>query len=62
MIVKRDDEASASSTLDLLEMQDVQFSLNQKILKNFYSFIKILHLTDEQIFSLTRFRRLKELL
>ena len=51
-----------SSTLDLLEMQDVQFSLNQKILKKFYSFIKILHLTDEQISSLTRFRRLKKLL
>ncbi len=62
VIVKRDDETSASSTLDLLEMQDVQFSLNQKILKNFYSFIKILHLTDEQIFSLTRFWRLKKLL
>ena len=62
VIVKRDDEASASSTLDLLEMQDVQFSLNQKILKNFYSFIKVLHLADEQIFSLTRFRRLKKLL
>ncbi len=62
VIIKRDDETSASSTLDLLEMQDVQFSLNQKILKNFYSFIKVLHLTDEQIFSLTRFRRLKKLL
>ncbi len=62
VIIKCNDETSASSTLDLLEMQDVQFSLNQKILKNFYSFIKILHLTDEQIFSLTRFWWLKKLL
>ncbi len=62
VIIKHNDETSASSTLDLLEMQDVQFSLNQKILKKFYSFIKILHLTDEQISSLTRFRRLKKLL
>ncbi len=62
VIVKRDDEASASSTHNLLEMQDMQFSLNQKILKDFYSFIKILYLTDEQIFSLTRFQRLKKLL
>ncbi len=62
VIIKRDDETSASSTHDLLEMQDVQFSLNQKILKDFYSFIKILHLTDEQIFLLTRFRQLKKLL
>ena len=62
VIVKRDGEASASSTHDLLEMQDMQFSLNQKVLKDFYSFIKILHLADEQISSLTRFRRLKKLL
>ncbi len=62
VIVKRSDETSDSSTHDLLEMQDVQFSLNQKILKDFYSFIKILHLTDEQILLLTRFRRLKKLL
>ncbi len=62
VIVKRDGETSASPTLDLLEMQDVQFSLDQKVLKNFYSSIKILHLADEQIFSLARFRRLKKLL
>jgi len=55
VIVKRDGETSASPTLDLLEMQDVQFSLDQKVLKNFYSSIKILHLADEQIFSLARF-------
>ena len=70
IIVKRDDERNLSFTLNLLEMQDVQVSLNQKILKSFFSFIKIFYLTDEQkisltdeqIFSQTRFRRLKELL
>ncbi len=62
VIVKRGGEASASPTLDLLEMQDVQFSLDQKVLKNFYSSIKVLHLADEQISPLARFRRLKELL
>lgn len=62
VIVKRDDEVSSSSTYDFLEMKDSQFSLQQKILRNFYSFITVLHLTDEQIFSLARFRRLQELL
>ncbi len=62
VIVKRDDEVSSSSTYDLLEMKDSQFSLQQKILRNFYSFITVLHLTDEQIFSLARFWRLQELL
>ncbi len=62
VIVKQDDEVSSSSTYDLLEMKDSQFSLQQKILRNFYSFITVLHLTDEQIFSLARFRRLQELL
>jgi hypothetical protein len=62
VIVKRGGEASASPTHDLLEMQDVQFSLDQKVLKDFYSSIKVLHLADEQISPLARFRRLKELL
>jgi len=62
VIVKRGDEASASPTHDLLDMQDVQFSLDQKVLKDFYSSIKVLHLADEQISPLARFRRLKELL
>ena len=62
VIVKWNDEVSSSSTYNLLEMKDSQFSLQQKILRNFYSFITVLHLTDEQIFSLARFRRLQELL
>ncbi len=62
VIVKRGGGASASPTHDLLEMQDVQFSLDQKVLKDSYSSIKVLHLADEQISPLARFRRLKELL
>ena len=62
VIVRQGHEASASPTHDLLEMQDVQWSLDQKVLKDFYSSIKVLHLADEQISPLARFRRLKELL
>ncbi len=62
VIVKWNDEVSSSSTYNLLEMKDSQFSLQQKILRNFYSFITVLHLIHEQIFSLARFRRLQELL
>ncbi len=62
VIVKRGDEASPSPTYDLLEMEDSQSSLQQKVLRNFYSSITVLHLADEQISSLARFRRLQELL
>ncbi len=62
VIVKRGGEASVSPTHDVLEMQDIQVSLDQKVLKDFYSSIKVLHLADEQISPLARFRRLKELL
>ena len=62
IIVKHSDEVSASSIYDLLKMQNIQFILNQEVLKNFYSFIKILSLADEQIFLLTHFWQLKKLL
>lgn len=62
VIVKRGGEASASPTHDLLEMQDILCNLDQKVLKSFYSSIKVLHLAGEQISPLARFRRLKELL
>lgn len=62
VIVKRGEEASPSPTYDFLEMQDLRFSLNRKVLKKFYSSITVLHLADEQISPLARFRRLKELL
>ncbi len=62
VIVKWDDEVSSSCKYDFLEMKDSQFSLQQKILRNFYSFITVLHLSDEQIFLLAHFQRLQELL
>ena len=62
VIVKRGAGPSASPTHDLLEIQDVKFSLDQKALKDSYSSIKVLHLADQQISPLARFRRLKELL
>ena len=62
VIVRYSSNVSASPTLDLLEMQDIQSGLDQKVLKDFYSSIKILYLADEQISPLARFRRLKELL
>ena len=62
VIVKWDDEVSSSCTYDFLEMKDSQFSLQQKILRNFYSFLTVLHLSDEQIFLLAHFQRLQELL
>ena len=55
VIVKWDDKVSSSCTYNFLEMKDSQFSLQQKILRNFYSFITVLHLSDEQIFLLAHF-------
>lgn len=62
VIVKRDNEVNPSSTYNFLKIENSQSSLQQKVLRNFYSFITILHLTNEQIFLLVRFRRLQELL
>ena len=62
VVVRRGDEASPSPSYDLLKMQDFQFSLNRKVLRNFYSSVTVLHLADEQMSPLARFRRLKELL
>lgn len=62
VVVQRGLEASASPTYDLLELEEVRLSLDTRVLRKFYSTIKILHLADEQISPLARFRRLKELL
>ena len=62
VIVKRSDGAGASPTYDLLEMQDIQMSLDHSVLRESFSSIKVLSLADEQISPLARFRRLKELL
>ena len=62
VIVKCDSEFHVSSTFISFETRNVQFTLNQKILKNFYSSIAVFHLIDEKISPLARFRPLKELL
>ena len=62
MIMKHDSEVSVSLTHDLFAMQDVQFNLDQKILKNFYLFIKVLYLANKQISLLVCYWWLKELL
>ena len=62
MIVTRGGGASGSPTYDLLDLHEVQLSLDLKVLKDFYSSIKVLQLANEQISPLARFRRLKELL
>jgi len=62
IIIKRGAMESNSPTHDLLEMQDVRFSLDKKKLRQSFSTIKVLHLADGQISPLARFRRLKELI
>jgi len=62
VIVRRGDEASPSSTYDLLKIDDLQQGLHDGSLKEFFSSIKVLHLAAEQLSPLARFRRLKELL
>ena len=62
VIVRREDAASLSPIYDLLKIEDLQQSLHNESLKEFFSSIKVLHLTAEQLSLLTRFRRLKELL
>lgn len=62
IIVKKGIGPSPSPTYDLLERLDVQFSLLQQSLVEFFSSIIVLHLADEQISSLARHRRLKELI
>jgi hypothetical protein len=47
VIVKRDNEVNPSSTYNFLKIENSQSSLQQKVLRNFYSFITILHLTNE---------------
>ncbi|KAL8832502.1 MAG: hypothetical protein Q9191_000229 [Dirinaria sp. TL-2023a] len=62
VIVRRGDAASFSPIYDLLRIDDLQQGLHNRSLKEFFSSIKVLHLTAEQLSPLARFRRLKELL
>ena len=59
-VVKCDNEFHANFTFNLFEIENVRFILNQKILKNFYSFITMLYLIDEHISPMTRFQWLKK--
>ena len=62
VIIRRGDEASPSLIYDLLKMENLQQSLHQASLMEFFSSIKVLHLTAEQISLLASFQQLKELL
>ena len=62
VIVRREDAVSLSPIYDLLKIDDLQQSLHNRSLKEFFFSIKVLHLIIEQLSSLTRFRRLKKLL
>ena len=53
---------SNSPIYNLLEIQDIRFSLDKKKLRQSFSIIKVLYLADRQISLLVRFRRLKELI
>ena len=60
IIIKIDNEFHVSFMFNLFEIQNVWFILNQKILKNFYSFIMMLYLFNKYVSSLTWFQWLKE--
>ena len=62
IIVKKGKGSSPSATYDLLERLDVELSLLQQEFVEFFSAIIVLHLADEQISSISRHRRLKELI
>lgn len=62
VIVRCREKFSSSLTYDLLHMKNLQQSLYYRSLKEFFSSIKVLYLTAEQMTSLTHFWQLKELL
>jgi len=62
VIVTSHAEHGPSSTLDILDIEDIQQGLHKKSLRDFFSTIKVLYLTVEQKSPMARFRRLKGLL
>lgn len=62
IIVTSHGERGPSSTLDILNIEDIQQGLHNKSLRDFFSTIKVLYLTVEQNSPMARFRRLKGLL
>lgn len=59
IVVKGDD---ASPTYNILQLEDLRFSLRHEVLRGRFSSITILRLADERVSSLSRHRRLKELI
>lgn len=62
IIVKRGVGSGSTCTFDALESEGIRYQLNQQSLVHFFSSITILYLADQQISSLARHRRLKELI
>ncbi|MCJ1342943.1 hypothetical protein MMC31_001132 [Peltigera leucophlebia] len=62
IIVRGGVQASPSITNEFLKVDNLHEGLSQQCLKLFFSSIKVLHLAHEQISSMARFRRLKELI
>jgi hypothetical protein len=62
IIIKRENESDFSSTYDLLKSKNLHYNLHQKSFIDFFSSITVLHFVDQQISSLARHRRLKELI
>ena len=62
IIIKQGAGPGPSSTYDFLQSEHLHYSLSQAEFREFFSSITVLHLADEQISSLARHRRLKELI
>lgn len=60
IIVLRGDDASP--TFNLLQLEDLQFNLRHRALRECFSSITVLRLADEQVSSVSRYRPLKELI
>ena len=62
IIVKQGTDPGPSATYDLLQSENMSYNLHRTDLVQFFSSMTILYLADEQISSLARHRRLKELI
>lgn len=62
IIIKRKTKSNSNSTYDLLKSKNMHHNLHQQFLRNFFSFIIVLHFADQQISSFACHRRLKKLI
>ena len=62
IIVKRETRSDSSFMYDILQSENMHYNLHQKSLIEFFFFITVLHIVDQQISPLARHRRLKELI